>query len=109
MLALYRDGRQAEALDTYRAARRRLVEEVGLEPGPDLQELERQILAQDPGLLPDRGSGPRRRAILVLPGDDATIDALVALAETLAARAGHELVIAALVHDDTRSPRTPNG
>ena len=102
MLALYRDGRQAEALETYRAARSRLVDEVGLEPGPELQELERQILAQDPGLLLDRPRPAPCRAILVLPAGDATIDALVDLAETLAARGAHELVIAALVDDDTQ-------
>ncbi len=50
MLALYRDRRQAEALDTYQAARRALVDELGIEPGPELQELERRILRQDPAL-----------------------------------------------------------
>jgi DNA-directed RNA polymerase specialized sigma24 family protein len=102
MLALYRDGRQTEALETYRAARGRLVDEVGLEPGPDLQELERQILAQDPALRLDRPRPAPSRAILVLPAHDATIDALVALAEPLAARGGHELLIAALVDDATQ-------
>jgi DNA-binding SARP family transcriptional activator len=102
MLALYRDGRQAEALDTYRAARRRLVDEVGLEPGPDLQELERQILAQDPALRLDRRRPVVSRAILVLPAHAATIDALVGLMQTLAARGDHELLIAALVDDDTQ-------
>jgi ABC-type transport system substrate-binding protein/DNA-binding SARP family transcriptional activator len=50
MLALYRTERQAEALDAYRRARRRLDAEVGLAPGPVLQELEAQILRHDPGL-----------------------------------------------------------
>ncbi len=50
MLALYRSGRQAEALEAYRDARRVLVEELGLEPGRRLKELERGILAQDPSL-----------------------------------------------------------
>jgi predicted ATPase/DNA-binding SARP family transcriptional activator len=50
MLALYRQGRQAEALAAYRAARTALVEELGIEPGPDLQELNRKILNQDPSL-----------------------------------------------------------
>jgi predicted ATPase/DNA-binding SARP family transcriptional activator len=51
MLALYRDGRQADALDAYLAARRTLVDELGVEPGPQLQELHAAILGQDPALL----------------------------------------------------------
>jgi DNA-binding SARP family transcriptional activator len=50
MLALYRSRRQAEALDAYQAARRALVDELGIEPSPELQELERRILRQDPSL-----------------------------------------------------------
>ncbi|HET9738585.1 MAG TPA: BTAD domain-containing putative transcriptional regulator, partial [Solirubrobacteraceae bacterium] len=50
MLALYRCGRQAEALEVYRAARLALADELGLDPTPELQELERRILRQDPAL-----------------------------------------------------------
>jgi predicted ATPase/DNA-binding SARP family transcriptional activator len=50
MLALYRSGRQADALAAYQDARRTLVDELGVEPGPDLKELNRRILNQDPGL-----------------------------------------------------------
>ena len=50
MLSLYRAGRQAEALETYRAAREVLLDELGLEPGPELRELEQAILRQDEGL-----------------------------------------------------------
>lgn len=50
MLALYRCGRQAEALEAYRAARQSLVEELGIEPGRELRELHEAILRQDPGL-----------------------------------------------------------
>ncbi len=47
MLALYRVGRQADALHVYQRGRRAVVEELGIEPGPALQQLERQILNQD--------------------------------------------------------------
>jgi len=50
MLALYRSGQQAAALDAYIAARSRLVLDLGVEPGPELQRLQQRILAQDPEL-----------------------------------------------------------
>ena len=56
MRALYRCGRQADALASYRAARETLVDELGLEPGAELQELERAILRRDPSLAPADGT-----------------------------------------------------
>jgi predicted ATPase/DNA-binding SARP family transcriptional activator len=56
MLALYRSGRQAEALAAYRAARATLVDELGLEPAEELSELQRRILVHDPALHHVRGS-----------------------------------------------------
>ena len=50
MLALYRSGRQAEGLEVYRQTRGRLMDELGLEPGVELQRIERAILVQDPAL-----------------------------------------------------------
>jgi DNA-binding SARP family transcriptional activator len=50
MLALYRSGRQAEALDAYQDARARFVEELGIEPGPELRQLQAEILRQEAGL-----------------------------------------------------------
>ena len=50
MLALYRSGRQAEALDVYQTGRVLLDDELGLEPGAELKELQRAILAHDPTL-----------------------------------------------------------
>ena len=50
MVALYRSGRQAEALAAYRDARQALVERLGLEPGPQLRALERMILLHDASL-----------------------------------------------------------
>ena len=55
MLALYRSGRQAEALEAYQAFRRGLSEELGLEPGPAIQQVELSILARDPALDLDAG------------------------------------------------------
>jgi len=50
MLALYRSGRQAEALEAYQDARARFVDELGIEPGPELKRLQAEILRQEAGL-----------------------------------------------------------
>ncbi len=57
MLALYRAGRQADALRAYRDLRAILVNELGIEPGPALRDLEGRILRQDPALAPPAGRG----------------------------------------------------
>ena len=59
MRALYAEGRQKESLEVYRRTRRVLADELGLEPGPELQELERAILRQDPALPRSRPRSPR--------------------------------------------------
>ena len=74
MLALYRSGRQADALESFRDARRSLVDDLGLEPSKELRELEQAILAQDPALdaparrPPPAPAGRRRGLALVGAG-----------------------------------------
>jgi CheY-like chemotaxis protein len=77
MLGLYRCGRQVDALGTYRETRRVLHDELGLEPGARLRELEQAILRQDPGLawqppapLAVPLAVPAARAELVTPGHE---------------------------------------
>ena len=81
MLALYRSGRQAEALAAYQSARLYLNEELGIEPSASLQQLERAILTQDPALdLPAEQAPveeqPRRKTLTVLHAELARHGAL---------------------------------
>ena len=84
MLALYRSDRQADALQAYQDARRALVEELGIEPGEWLRELERGILAQDPALqaAPEGGAAMTghgaEAARTAFVGRDSELDRLVA-------------------------------
>jgi DNA-binding SARP family transcriptional activator len=73
-LALYRSGRQADALSALRTAREHLADELGVDPGPDLRDLEVAILRQDPELSRDARRTPSPRALAPVvdpPGRDA--------------------------------------
>ena len=61
MVALYRSGRQAEALEAYRHARGVLIEEFGIEPGSELRDIHQAILVHDPALDAERAAGSTRR------------------------------------------------
>lgn len=107
MRALYGAGRQAEALEAYREARATFVDELGIEPGPALQELERAILRQDQSLAPQAATGPappppgadRLRTLLVAPLGATGPEGLIALAERLARQPPREIVLAETVSD----------
>ena len=98
MTALYRSGRQAEALEVYREGRRILGEELGIEPGPALRELERAILLQEPRLaapVPRQASvisGKRGRRLL-LAAAVGLGGAALAAGLTLGGSRGAELII----------------
>ena len=104
MLALYRSGRQADALDAFRRAREALVAELGLEPGAALRDLQRAILEQDPALAPPRAPAPAGapiaadpRRVMAAAFALASLPALAALGEQLAGGSERELVIATSV------------
>jgi DNA-binding SARP family transcriptional activator len=102
MLALYRCGRQAEALRVYREGRDLLVAELGIEPGEELRELERAILQQNAsldgpaGAAVDLGRGP---TIVVGAFDSAAIAGLMTATAPLARDTDADVVVALTVAD----------
>jgi DNA-binding SARP family transcriptional activator len=110
MLALYRSGRQAEALRVYQDTRSLLVDELGLEPSESLQHLERAILVHDPALDHARAAGSPRpsplpesaveptRSLLVGVLDEQGLEGMLRLARPLAvAEPRHELLVVRLL------------
>ncbi|WP_051877382.1 AfsR/SARP family transcriptional regulator [Streptomyces natalensis] len=100
MLAQYRVGRRAEALETFREGRAQFIDGLGLEPGPDMRELHEAILRDDPSLMAPVAAVPPpqpktpRTAPLELPAD---IPAFVGREESLAD-------LDTLLHDEDRQP-----
>ena len=93
MLALYRSGRRADALQVYRDGRRRMIEELGLEPSAALRELQRRILMADPTLEPPPNRPPVRPATgsplpavtALFTGRDEQLDTIIAQLDALTA------------------------
>lgn len=112
MIALYRSGRQAEALEAFRSGREAMVEGFGIEPGSALRELERAILNHDASL--EAGQTSRSvetpvRAVLVLPFAEDAVDLLLSVAEPLATVPGRELIIVQPVADESELRRVASG
>ena len=105
LVTLYRCGRQAEALEAYRVARRRFVDQLGVEPSPELRRIERAILDHDPSLeAPPRRARPtggeivrgrgRRNSVLALVAVLAAAGVAVLLAVSLTGGATRALAAA---------------
>ena len=102
MLALYRAGRQGDALEAYRRAHKTLSSELGLEPGPDLQELERKILKHDVAIAPPPARRPRparpslppfRRRLVLLATLGALLIAAAAVGVVLSVTGGNKQLV----------------
>ena len=117
MLALYRAGRQAEALEAYQDTRRTLVEELGVAPTDELQELERAILQHEPslglrtkqdgrGVLPRSEPASLAGSVLVAPSEIANLPQLVAVGEPFARQPARELILAAIASTSAALART---
>ncbi|MBQ0847285.1 tetratricopeptide repeat protein [Streptomyces sp. BH-SS-21] len=105
MLALYRSGRQAEALAAYADTRRLLADELGVDPSPELQELQQRILQADPGLAepsaplaPETAAAPVRPAQLpaTVPDFTGRTSFVSELCDVLASAEGRVMAVSAL-------------
>jgi predicted ATPase/DNA-binding SARP family transcriptional activator len=102
MLALYRCGRQTEALDVYQRLRVHLVDEVGLAPGPGLQQLQGQVLQQDPSLASPAGPPSPGSARLSSDRDDGAGSNLPITTSSLIGRAQDIEDVSVLISGETR-------
>jgi peptide/nickel transport system substrate-binding protein len=116
MVSLYRAGRQTDALDAFQAARRRLVDQLGLEPGPELHDLQRRIFEHDPTLgasrrLPSLPRPRRRRslaaAVLAVLAAGAVVLSLDAAGSRVTLGEGISRIVAVDAASDRLASSTP--
>jgi hypothetical protein len=107
MMALYRSGRQADALAAYRTGRACLVDQLGVEPGPALRELERAILRQDVAL--EQLQSASRRPSGEPTADVAVIadEPVVVAPSALAPASSRAIAVASVARPSSRSPWRP--
>ena len=96
MLALYRSGRQSDALEAFSDARQTLVADLGLEPGPELQALQQAILTHDDALRAPAPPAARRRRRWLALAATAVVSALVAAVVAAAALRGDKTAASAV-------------
>ena len=107
MLALYRSGRQSEALELFRRTRAELVDALGVEPGPELQDLHRAILAQSPDLAAARRKPPAPATETTPPPSRDPV--LIVVAALLATAAVVAIVLTVAHRGHTASSRELGG
>lgn len=108
MVALFRTGRQIDALAAYRELREALVAGYGVEPGPALRELESRILRQDPAL----GAQPVQEAyagsVLIAVWAETEVDSVLAVGQSLAQALRYEVLVATVAREGAGLPEPVN-
>jgi DNA-binding SARP family transcriptional activator len=99
MVALYRSGRQSDALAAFRELRRRLIDLYGIEPTPALRALEAAVLRQDPAIDAPAPAAPAAGIVLACSRSETGLALLADLAAPLARAPGRELLLVRLLDD----------